>query len=97
MGGLQETSLFNYETKRDYRQAILNYPNTSSDDRGLQGLGYSPLQRKLIYKDIWHIWRPKKISSFLWLLLNKGVPIGCWRKKVNLPTNCRICNNEEEE
>ena len=60
-------------------------------------MGYTPFQKLTIHKEVRHIWKPKKISSFLWLLLNKGVPIGCWRKKINLPTNCQLCNNEEEE
>ena len=38
-----------------------------------------------------------EMSSFLCLLLNNGVSIRFWRKKVNLPTNCCLCNNEEEE
>ena len=96
-GGLNETSFFNYQTKRKYRQTCSISYNTSPYEKELQRLGYSPFQRRIIHLQVWHIWRPKKISSFLWLLLNKGVPIGCWRKKVNLPTNYRLCNNEEEE
>ena len=97
MGGLQETSFFNYQTQRGYRQACQNYSHSSPYDKELQRLGYTPQQRRLIHNEIWHIWKARKIFSFIWLLLNKRVPIGCWRKKINLPTCCRLCNNEEEE
>ena len=90
-------TFFNYQTKRGYRQICSSSSNTNPYDKELQRLGYSIYQRKINHNQVWHIWRPRKIFSFLWLLLNKGVPIRCWRKKINLPINCRLCKNEEEE
>ena len=97
LGGLQESSFFNYQTKSGYRQASQNYSNTSPFDKELPRLGYFPHQRRLTHNEIWHVWKPRKTSSFVWLLFNKRIPIGCWRKKINLPTNCRLCNNDEEK
>ena len=55
LGGLQESSFFNYQTKRRYRQICSSSSNTSSHDKELQTLGYSPCQRRLIHNQVWHI------------------------------------------
>ena len=67
IGGLQETTFFNYETKRGYRQIFSSFFNSSPYDKELQSLGYSPYQKRIIHNQVWYIWRPRKISLFLWL------------------------------
>ena len=47
IGGFQEVTFFNYQTKRGNRQNFSNSFNTSPYDKELQSLGYSPYQRKL--------------------------------------------------
>ena len=55
IGGLQENTFFNYQTKRRYRQICSQSFNISSYDKELQGLGYSPYQRRIIHNQVWHI------------------------------------------
>ena len=65
LGGLQETTFFNYQTKRRHQQICSNSFNTSPYDKELQSLGYSPYQRRIIHNQVWHRQRPRKISLFL--------------------------------
>lgn len=35
--------------------------------------------------------------TFLWLIVNKGLPVGAWRARMGLPSKCTICVGDHEE
>ena len=100
LGSLQETSLFNYKKKRVIGKLVKSILTLAPYDKELQRLEYTPLQRQSIHKKIWHIWKFKKNFFFLMALSKQKssyLEEKMLEEKINLFTNCRLCNNEEEE
>jgi len=34
---------------------------------------------------LWHFCRPHKVGTFIWLPLNRGLPMGIWLQKLGIP------------
>jgi hypothetical protein len=46
---------------------------------------------------IWHNARPRKVGTLIWLILNKGLPVGSWLQQIGLPSQCKVCDSNLEE
>lgn len=66
-------------------------------DEEPQSKAYSETDRKKTFKSIWHPWRPRKIATFLWLIINKGLPNRTWRGRMGLPSKCTVCIGDHKE
>lgn len=97
LGGLPETNLCEYTTKRGYRIGLNHQGKKTWLDEELQSRGYSIPDRKRALNSIWHPWRPRKLVTFFWLIINKGLPIGAWRSRLGLPSECTLCTGNQEE
>jgi hypothetical protein len=39
---------------------------------------------------IWHNARPWKVGMLIWLIFNKGLPVGTWLQMMGLPSLCKV-------
>ncbi len=46
---------------------------------------------------IWHITRPRKVGTFIWLTLNRGLPVGTWLQCMGIFPMCKVCTEEAFE
>lgn len=53
--------------------------------------------RATFYKITQHTWLSRKINIFKCLIFARGLPLGEWLMKSNLPSNCRLCNQNAIE
>ena len=40
---------------------------------------------------------PRKVSAIQWLILTEELPVGAWRERLELPSNCQLCNAQLKE
>jgi hypothetical protein len=97
LGMLPDSSVLNYTTKRGYRIALRQDNNQMVVDAELEAAGYPSKARAKFFNRIWHPYLPRKVSAMQWLILNDGLPVGAWREKVGLSSDCQLCNPTERE
>ena len=66
-------------------------------DAELELAGFNSKERAKFFNKIWHPYLPRKVSSMQWLILTGGLPVGAWRERLGLPSNCQICDTQERE
>jgi hypothetical protein len=37
------------------------------------------------------------VGTLIWLILNKGLPVGTWLQTMGLPSLCKVCDDNKEE
>ena len=97
LGVLPETSVMNYTTKRGYRVALKQYTEQMPLDAELEREGYNSKARARFFNRIWHPILPRKVSAMQWLVLTQGLPVGAWREKIGLPSDCELCTTPTKE
>ena len=66
-------------------------------DAELEAAGYNSKTRARFFNRIWHPHLPRKVSAMQWLILTKGLPVGEWRAKLGLPSECQLCAEQPLE
>jgi len=89
--GRPNISFLNYQTKLGYRIVIKAKTKPSKYDTQLSAKGFSEQERKQIYDRLWHPWLPKKVSMFMWMLHNAGLPLGSWLNQMDIEEECKLC------
>ena len=97
IGALADTSILNYTTKRGYRVALRQNNHTMRVDAELEAAGYNSKERARFFNRIWHPHIPRKVSAMQWLVLTEGLPVGAWREKLGLPSECQLCADHPRE
>jgi hypothetical protein len=97
IGILPETSVMNYTTKRGYRIALKQNTQQMTLDTEFEREGYNSKARARFFNRIWHPFLPRKVSAMQWLVLTQGLPVGAWREKIGLPSDCELCANPTKE
>lgn len=97
LGILPDTSVMNYTTKRGYRIALKQNTQQMTLDLELEREGHNSQTRAKFFNRIWHPYLPRKVSAMQWLVLTEGLPIGAWREKIGLPSNCELCPTAVKE
>jgi hypothetical protein len=46
---------------------------------------------------LWHNAHPQKVGTLIWLVFNKGLPVGSWFQQMGLPSQCKFCDSNTEE
>ena len=92
LGILPDTSVMNYTTKRGYRIALKQNTQPMNLDLELEREGYNSKARAKFFNRIWHPYLPRKVAAMQWLILTDGLPVGEWREKIGLPSNCELCS-----
>lgn len=75
IGQVKAGNFFKYSTKRGYRIINSREGKTPPFTSTLINASYSPEQCRKFYKDLWHPWLPKKVSTMLWLTCQGGLPL----------------------
>ena len=97
IGVLADTSVLNYMTKRGYRVALRQNNHAMKVDAELEAAGYNSKARAKFFNRIWHPHLPRKVSAMQWLILTEGLPVGVWREKLGLPSECQLCISHAKE
>jgi hypothetical protein len=91
IGMLPDTTILNYSTKRGYTAAMKQNNHVMKVDAELEEAGYNSKARAKFFNRIWHPYLPRKVSAMQWLILAEGLPVGAWRERLGLPSNCQLC------
>ena len=91
LGILPITSVMNYTTKRGYMIALKQNTQPMALDTELEMEGYNSKARAKFFNRIWHPYLPRKVSAMQWLILTEGLPVGVWRERIGLSSNCELC------
>ena len=91
IGLLADTSILNYSTKRGYRVALRQNNHQMKVDAELEAAGFNSKTRAKFFNRIWHPYLPRKVSAMQWLILTEGLPVGAWRERLRLPSECQLC------
>ena len=97
LGILPETSILNYTTKRGYRVALKQDNHQMAVDAELEAAGMDSKTRANFFNRIWHPHLPRKVSAMQWLVLTEGLPVGAWRERIGLPSDCQLCPGHQRE
>ena len=97
IGTLSDTSVMNYTTKRGYRIALKQNTQPMALDLELEREGYNGKAQAKTFNRIWHPYLPRKVAAMQWLILTGGLPVGAWREKIGLPSNCELCSTPIKE
>ena len=97
IGALADTSILNYTTKRGIMVALRQNNHTMRVDAELEAAGFNSKQRAKFFNRIWHPHIPRKVSAMQWLILTEGLPVGEWREKLSLPSECQLCADHPKE
>ena len=97
IGILPDTSVMNYTMKRGYRIALKQNTQQMNLDLELEREGFNSKARAKFFNRIWHPYLPRKVLAMQWLVLTEGLPVGSWRERIGLPSDCEICPNPVKE
>ena len=97
IGLLADTSILNYSTKRGYRVALRQNNHQMKVDAELEATGFNSKTRAKFFNRIWHPYLPRKVSAMQWLILTEGLPVGAWRERLKLPSECQLCPEHSRE
>jgi hypothetical protein len=88
---IKEGPFFNYTTKRGYKIINTRQGKTPRFSIEMSNWGYNAYQCKQFYKELWHAWIPRKISTMVWLTCQGGLLLAKWRMRLG-PRHIGICN-----
>lgn len=94
---IQTAPFYSYNTKHGYRQGTRSILKPTKYEQRLQAKGYTDSEWKHTHLHLWHQWLPRKVSSFLWLMHNEGLPIGSWLATMKIDGACKICTTSPTE
>jgi hypothetical protein len=97
LGPLAETTVLNYCTKRGYRIALNQNNHRMKVDIELEEAGFHSKDRAKFFNRIWHPYLPRKVSAMQLLIFTEGLPVGAWRERLGLPSNCQLCSAQPRE
>lgn len=97
LGILPETNILNYTTKRGYRVVLRQDNHKMPLDAELEAAGMDNKTRAKNFNRIWHPHLPRKVSAMQWLVLTEGLPVGAWRERIGLSSDCQLCPGQERE
>jgi hypothetical protein len=75
VGHIKGGNFYLYTTKRGYRVILSRQGKTPPFNTQMANRGYSANQCRTFYKDLWHKWIPRKISTMVWLTCQGGLPL----------------------
>ncbi len=88
---LGDAPFFGYTAKRGYGNIRKSNHKSSMktflDDLNLRNTSFAQMTAR-----IWHNARPRKVGTLIWLILNKGLPVGSWLQQIDLPSQCKVCD-----
>ena len=97
IGALPITNILNYTTKRGYRVALKQDNHQMPVDAELEANGMDSKTRAKFFNRIWHPHLPRKVSAMQWLVLTEGLPVGAWRERIGLRSDCQLCPGQVRE
>jgi hypothetical protein len=93
---LGDAPFYGYTAKRSY--ACIRKSNHKSNMKiFLEDLNLRNTTTAQLTARIWHNARPRKVSTLIWLILNKGLSVGSWLQQIGLPSQCKVCDSNLEE
>jgi hypothetical protein len=93
---LGDAPFFGYTAKRGYAN-IRKSNHKSSMKTFLDDLNLRNTSSAQMMARIWHNARPRKVGTLIWLILNKGLPVGSWLQQIGLPSQCKVCDSNLKE
>ncbi len=88
-----DSPFFGYSSKRGYRNA--RKPTQSTNICSfIQRLNLQNSTVTQVIARIWHNARPRKVGTFIWLTLNRGLPVGTWLQCMGIFPMCNVCTEE---
>jgi len=93
---LGNAPFYGYTAKRGYAN-IRKSNNKSNMKTFLDDLNLTKTSSVQMTTRIWHNARPRKVGTFIWPILNKGLPVGSWLQQIDLPSQCKVCDSNLEE
>jgi hypothetical protein len=93
---LGDAPFYGYTAKRGYAN-IHKSNHKSSMKTFLDDLNLRNTFSAQMTARIWHNARPRKVGTLIWLILNKGLPVGSWLQQIGLPSQCKVCDSNLEE
>ena len=97
IGILPETNILNYSTKRGYRTALKQNNHQIPVDAEMEMAGFNGKSRAKFFNRIWHPYLPRKVSAMQWLILTGGLPVGAWRERIGMSSQCPLCPSHDRE
>ncbi len=91
-----DAPFFGYTAKRGYAN-IRKSNHKSSMKTFLDDLNLRNTSSAQMMARIWHNARPRKVGTLIWLILNKGLPVGSWLQQIGLPSQCKVCDSNLKE
>lgn len=88
---MAEESVLNYTCKRGYWIALTLEGGHIRYWLNLKEQGLSPALKAKFFTNIRHKWLACKISSFIWLLLNRRLLVRTSLHTMKLPSECPVC------
>ncbi|CAK9871704.1 unnamed protein product [Sphagnum jensenii] len=85
---LGDAPFFGYLAKRGYTN-IRKSMQTSSMTILLSNLNLRNTSTIQLTARIWHNARPRKVGTLIWLILNRGLPVGTWLQRWVFPRSAR--------
>ncbi len=80
---LGDAPFFGYSAKRGYT-SIRKSTHKSSMATFLKDLNLRNTSTAQLTARIWHNTRPRKVGTLIWLILNRGLPVGTWLQIMGL-------------
>jgi hypothetical protein len=93
---LGDAPFYGYTAKKGYAN-IRKSNHKSSMRTFLNDLNLRNTSSAQMTARIWHNARPRKVGTLIWLILNKGLPVGSWLHQISLPSQCKVCDSNLEE
>jgi hypothetical protein len=90
-GHIKEGPFFDYTIKRRYKIINTRQEKTPRFSIEMTNQAYNAYQCKQFYKDLWHNWIPRKISTKVWLICQEGLHLAKWCMSLG-PRHTGICN-----
>ncbi len=63
----------------------------------LQGLNLINTTIAQMTAMLWHNACPLKVGTLIWLMLNKGLPVGTWFQLMGIFPHCKVYDSNTEE
>jgi hypothetical protein len=86
-----DAPFFGYSSKRGYQNARKPHRPPGIIDF-IQRLSFRNSTTAQIVVKIWHNARPRKVGAFIWLTLNRRLPMGTWLQTMGLQATCKGCD-----
>jgi hypothetical protein len=90
-GNMHAINFFSYTTKRGYRLGLNEHGKPTNFELQMRDKRYNADRRKEIYKNLW---LPRQVTTFMWLVLTGGLPLGTWLAQIGHTGICQLCTTE---